>query len=439
MRLANSTSARIVDSLRVHPWRLLTLLLVIALVATALASTKQTTQLVFTAAFFGLFAALSLAPAGYIGIEQTGEFSPFGRSEALGYGAAYDMSKLLEGRDQPDSRILLWTTLSGLPVIGWADLPHQGGAIINPETPPQALNTLDSYQLSYVRYPTTRGVLVMSQDPADMGRALAALKSAKIPAQVRKRGSLGRRPRSLRARLPGSQPMKLQLFIAAALVVMLAGCGYVDNNPHAVQVVAQSYLDALKRHDVAGVCRVFAPEVQAAIAAGATCEAALPAHLRKSYPRPPSGARARSRRPAREPALRRRRSRAAWGSDHGRALREHLASGRWRRPRQLERPQALGVLAHEAGDAAPVPERPAREEAAVGDGLVVVDHDRARGRTSAPSRPGARGRRGRCPRRRGGSPRRGRRAPRASRAGGRGRRRGTSPSAPARSGRSSRR
>ena len=84
---------------------------------------------------------------------------------------------------------MLWTTLSGLPVIGWADLPHQGGAIINPETPPQALNTLDPYQLSYVRYPTTRGLLVMSQDPADMTRALAALKSAKIPAQVRKRGT----------------------------------------------------------------------------------------------------------------------------------------------------------------------------------------------------------------------------------------------------------
>ena len=42
----------------------------------------------------------------------------------------------------------------------------------------------------------------------------------------------------------------------------------------------------------------------------------------------------------------------------------------------LEAPQAAGMLADEAGDAAPVPERPAGEEALVGDGLVVVDHDR---------------------------------------------------------------
>ena len=38
-----------------------------------------------------------------------------------------------------------------------------------------------------------------------------------------------------------------------------------------------------------------------------------------------------------------------------------------------ERPEALGTLPHEAGDAAPVPDRPACEEALVGHGLVMVD------------------------------------------------------------------
>src|SRR4051812_1657477 len=47
-----------------------------------------------------------------------------------------------------------------------------------------------------------------------------------------------------------------------------------------------------------------------------------------------------------------------------------------RRPRS-ELPQGLRVLAHEAHDAAPVPERAPREKAAVGHGLVVVDDDRA--------------------------------------------------------------
>ena len=45
---------------------------------------------------------------------------------------------------------------------------------------------------------------------------------------------------------------------------------------------------------------------------------------------------------------------------------------------RLNATQALGVLADEAGDAAPVPERPPGEEALVGDGLVVVDRDRLR-------------------------------------------------------------
>jgi hypothetical protein len=73
-------------------------------------------------------------------------------------------------------------------------------------------------------------------------------------------------------------------------VAVLAGCGYVDDNSQAVKVVAQSYLDALKRHDPVGVCRVLAPELQAAIGAGGSCEAAMPGHLLKAYPRLRTGA-----------------------------------------------------------------------------------------------------------------------------------------------------
>lgn len=189
VRRGNYHSVLLFNSIKAHRSLLVLLLAGGLVLAAAMKLRWPPGRIAATAAFCGLFAAISLAPATYIGISQTGEFAPDSRGEYLGYSAAYDMSKLLERRDQPDSRIMLWTTLSGLPVIGWADLPHQGGAIINPETPPQALNTLDPYQLSYVRYPTTRGLLVMSQDPADMTRALAALKSAKIPAQVRKRGT----------------------------------------------------------------------------------------------------------------------------------------------------------------------------------------------------------------------------------------------------------
>ena len=91
------------------------------------------------------------------------------------------------------------------------------------------------------------------------------------------------------------------------------------------------------------------------------------------------------------------------------------------------------MLADEAEHAAPVPERPPREEALVGRRVPAVARRRPPARTSAPSRPSPRGSRGRSPRRTCGSPRRSRRARRASRAGAGGSRRASSPPAPARS------
>jgi hypothetical protein len=189
VRRGNYHSVLLFNSIKAHR-SLLALLLVggVAIIG-ALKLRWPAGRIVAMAAFCGLFAAISLAPATYIGISQTGEFAPDSRGEYLGYRAAYDMSKLLEARDQPDSRIMLWTTLVGLPLIGWVDLPHQGGAIVNAETPPQALNTLDQYELGFVEYPTTHGLLVMSEDPADMTRALSALAGAGIRANLRTRGT----------------------------------------------------------------------------------------------------------------------------------------------------------------------------------------------------------------------------------------------------------
>jgi hypothetical protein len=172
-----------------HLWLLVLILGAAVAVTLALRLPWSSARAAAASGFFAIFAAISLIPATYIGINEPGEFVPDSRAEYLGYRAAYDMSKLLQGRDQPSSRILLWTTLVGLPLIGWTDLPHQGGAVFSPETPPTALNTLDPYELSFVRYPTTRGLLVMSEDPADMTRALGALRRARIPASVWRRST----------------------------------------------------------------------------------------------------------------------------------------------------------------------------------------------------------------------------------------------------------
>jgi hypothetical protein len=73
--------------------------------------------------------------------------------------------------------------------------------------------------------------------------------------------------------------------IGVVLLVLVSGCGYVDDNGRAAAVVAQAYLDAVRARDAAGVCRVLAPEVQAALAAGKTCEGAVARQLRVRRPK----------------------------------------------------------------------------------------------------------------------------------------------------------
>jgi hypothetical protein len=70
---------------------------------------------------------------------------------------------------------------------------------------------------------------------------------------------------------------RLSAASVAVLALMSAACGYVDDNPRAAAVVAQAYLDAFTERDAPGVCRVSAPEVQAAWAAAGhgSCEAGL--------------------------------------------------------------------------------------------------------------------------------------------------------------------
>jgi hypothetical protein len=189
VRTENVHAAHFTDRLRHNLWLLLAGLAAGLFAAVAMRLRMPVARLAATTAFFGIFAAVSLAPAGFIGIAQTGEFSPFGRSEVLGYRAAYDMSKLLEGRDQPDSRVMMWTTLVGLPMIAWTDLPHQGGSIFSPDAPLLTLSDLPQPALDLVRYPTTRGVLVFSENPADMTTALAALERAHVVTTVRRKGT----------------------------------------------------------------------------------------------------------------------------------------------------------------------------------------------------------------------------------------------------------
>ena len=111
IRNANATAVDLYDDLRDNVPAVIAILVLAVALAVA-AATRSGRAPVRAAAAAGFFVArvtiVGLMPARYIGIGQTGEFAPHGRSELWGYQAAYDMAKLLEETDQPDSRTLLW-------------------------------------------------------------------------------------------------------------------------------------------------------------------------------------------------------------------------------------------------------------------------------------------------------------------------------------------
>jgi hypothetical protein len=79
--------------------------------------------------------------------------------------------------------------------------------------------------------------------------------------------------------------MRRSFGLLAVIAAIASGCGYKDENPQAASIVAQAYLNALAAHDAHAVCRVLAPEVQAAIARGGTCDQGILASLRHRSPR----------------------------------------------------------------------------------------------------------------------------------------------------------
>jgi hypothetical protein len=65
--------------------------------------------------------------------------------------------------------------------------------------------------------------------------------------------------------------------LLVAVMLVSGACGYSDDNPRAAARVAQAYLDGFADRDASSICRVAAPEVQAAWAAAGqgSCEAGL--------------------------------------------------------------------------------------------------------------------------------------------------------------------
>jgi hypothetical protein len=192
IRAHNTGAVGVYDDLRDHGPLVFVFLGAGAVLAAVLALVRSTPPVAAaTALFFAFVAFLSLTPARYIGIQQTGEFATDGRTELEGYQAAYDMAKLVEDVDQPPSRVLLWMTAYGFPIVGWTNLPHQGGAIQNAEVPPATLGTVGPAEASLVHYPTTDGILLLSSDGADMQRGVEALRESGARPVVRKEGTWG--------------------------------------------------------------------------------------------------------------------------------------------------------------------------------------------------------------------------------------------------------
>jgi hypothetical protein len=190
IRNFNSSAVDLYEKARDNvPAVIVVLLLSVALVIALKLVRNSVARTATAVAFFALVAIVSLMPARYIGIGQTGEFAPDGRSELWGYQAAYDLARLLEQTDQPNSRTLLWTTAYGFTSVVWTNLPHQGGAIENAEAPPATLEKVQPWEASLVDYPTTDEVLLLSNDEADMTRGVRALGAVHVSPVIRRRGT----------------------------------------------------------------------------------------------------------------------------------------------------------------------------------------------------------------------------------------------------------
>jgi hypothetical protein len=190
IRNFNSTAVDAYEAIRDNSLLIVILLGAgVAGIVVARIARSRTTRAAGVAAFFAVVAVVGLTPARIIGINQTGEFADHGRTELWGYQAAYDMSKLLEETDQPNSRTLLWTTLSGFPVIAWTNLPHQGSSIQTPDAPLPSLDSLSPQAIALAKHPTTDDVLLLSGNPADVPDGVSVLRREGLRPRLRRRGT----------------------------------------------------------------------------------------------------------------------------------------------------------------------------------------------------------------------------------------------------------
>ncbi|MGI8729158.1 MAG: hypothetical protein ACR2LK_04085 [Solirubrobacteraceae bacterium] len=181
IRSLNNHLVSAYDTLRTHTVVLVGVLLAAVVAAVAMRAARTPAGRARAAGAFAVaLTAVSLTPAQYLGVRSTGEFSPYGGLvELQAYDAAYRMNALIAQDDQPTERTLIWSGLGGLAGIGWTNLPHQLGAIQDPDaaTP---LPGLTQNELDVLHYPTTRRILLMAEE-ANQEPALAALRGAGFP------------------------------------------------------------------------------------------------------------------------------------------------------------------------------------------------------------------------------------------------------------------
>lgn len=191
VRSGGGAATSVYDYVRFHPFVLLAILTsCCALAAGAAFARAPRLRLAALAAFCAIVAGITLTPARYIGTNQTGEFSPYGKTEIEAYDAAYDMTRLIAADDRPQSRLLIWSDgLYGLTAISWVNLPHQEGAIESPEQPPTPTSQPSPSNIELLLYPTTRRVLVLSQDAAELAGALPTVRRLGLQPHVERVGT----------------------------------------------------------------------------------------------------------------------------------------------------------------------------------------------------------------------------------------------------------
>jgi hypothetical protein len=222
IRVLGVHAVELYDKLRGHYWRELVVVLVGLVGLMAWPRLRPEARGVAVITLLVVVTGLSLTPAVYFGVGQTGEFSHAAGEEVRAYAVSHTVVQAVDAQDTLASRTLVWfPNDTDLLASTWALFPSIGGSLeyYLTSTP---LTQLTPFEKQRLGYPTTARVLVLSQAAGGLAQARATLrregyKFRAQPVGVWGGGRLHHQLLQLRKLPPGGSRQAVRLAVSAIL------------------------------------------------------------------------------------------------------------------------------------------------------------------------------------------------------------------------------